>query len=111
MSCNGAPMKPAYAFPGAMLVCALWLFCFHGASPVLAQGALGQQTTICSKSDKTFRQTGVLKRLDERNYVLLTPAGELVFNKVDFEACTQPAPPPRADRPPACPAGQMWSMD
>ena len=107
-------MKPAYAFPGAMLVCALWLFCFHGASPVLAQGALGQQTTICSKSDKTFRQTGILKRLDERNYVLLTPAGELVFNKVDFEACTQPPPPPpppRADMPPACPAGQMWSAD
>src|SRR5215468_4070685 len=97
MSCNGALMKPAYAFPGAMLVCALWLFCFHSASPASAQGAAGQQTAICSKSDKTFRQTGVLKRLDERNYVLLTPAGELVFNKVDFESCPLPPPLPAAD--------------
>jgi phosphate transport system substrate-binding protein len=82
-------MKLAYAFPGTLLVCALWLSGFQGASPAAAQ-----DITICSKRNMDFRQTGTLKRLDERNYVLLTENGEQSFNRGDFVSCPTPAPAP-----------------
>jgi phosphate transport system substrate-binding protein len=110
-------METAYAFPRVMAVRALVLSCFLAAflsaslaPPVAAQG-LGLQLTLCSKRDNGgFRQTGTLKRLDQRDYVILTPFGELTLNKDDFEPCPQ-APQPAedkkvADGPPVCPPGQ-----
>jgi hypothetical protein len=71
-------MKLAYAFPGALLVCAPLLSCFQGASPAAAQ----ELTTLCSKRNPNFRQTGILKRLDERNYVLLTENGSCLSREM-----------------------------
>ena len=97
-------MKSAYASPGAMLIGALWVSCFQAASPAAAQGIIGPPITICSKNDEDFKpQTGTLKRLDEKNFIVITRAGEQAFNKDDFVSC-QPA---AEDRRPQCPAGQV----
>lgn len=112
-------MKLAYAFPGALLVCALLLSCFQGASPAAAQNI----TTLCSKRNPNFHQTGILKRLEERYYVLLTENGEQSFRRDDFESCATPPrddaasqpPPPRPTRPPTaekkCPDDQVPGPD
>jgi phosphate transport system substrate-binding protein len=87
-----------------MLICALWLSCFQGASPAAAQGTVGPPITICSKNDQGFApQSGTLKRLDEKNFIVITRAGEQAFNKDDFVACQSPA---AQERRPQCPAGQ-----
>jgi phosphate transport system substrate-binding protein len=103
-------MKLGYAFPGALVVCALLLSSFHDASPAAAQ-----DITICSKRNEDFRQTGTLKRLDERNYVLLTGNGEQSFSRGDFASCPTaaptPAPAPATSQTDAqkCPDGQASS--
>jgi phosphate transport system substrate-binding protein len=86
-------MKLAYAFPGALLVFVL-LSCFQGASPATAQ-----EIALCSKHNPNFRQTGILKRLDERNYVLITPSGEQSFSRGDFVICAAPELPQPAPTP------------
>lgn len=95
-------MKPAYAFPGITLVCALLLPCFPGVSPAMAQSTT---MTLCSRNDPAFHVTGALKRLDEMNYVLLTRAGTQSYNKDDFYSC-----PATTDIiAPVCPSGQISS--
>lgn len=101
-------MKDAYAFPGAMLVCAIWLSCFQNVSPGAAQGTVGPAITVCSKNDPSYPpQTGTLKRLDEKNFVVITRAGEQSFNKDDFVSCPPTTQPDRRQ----CPAGQILGVN
>jgi hypothetical protein len=77
--------RPAFV---VVVVSLALLSCFQGASPAAAQ-----EIALCSKHNPNFRQTGILKRLDERNYVLITPSGEQSFSRGDFVICAAPEPP------------------
>jgi phosphate transport system substrate-binding protein len=96
-------MKPVHAFPGAILLCAIWLSIVPGAGPAAAEGP-PIQVRLCSRNYPDFPPvTGLLKSIDEKNFVLLTRAGEQSFNRADFISC----PSQGGNSPPQCQGGQV----